>query len=540
MTSIFGLSTVATSFQEVFMKRVFAMFMLAVMLSAHAGYNQTVWAATDGPSSAVVSSASCSYLVTLTLPDTELTSATVVAANGLLPAHCRVVGVTHGEPGSNIGVELRLPDAWNGKLLMTTRQGYMGSLPPVTNPAVSQALVRHYATVTTDGGHSSASLMDASFGLDNRPAEIDWGYRGTHLSKMFAAAVIAAYYDSSPAHSYYNGCSSSGRYAIQSAEHYPGDFDGIIAGAPALDVSGTSISENWIGQAMEAAPLPTAKLPVIANAVMAACDANDGLVDGLIDDPRDCHFDINTLLCPAGDAPNCLTGAQIDSLQKVYGGAFNSAGEQLFPGYAFGGELPDPVTGKGWDVNVTSNPSADVVLQDQYMKYLAFEFDNPSFDWHTFNFDTDPPRMQAMHEILDAVQDDLRPFADAGGKMIIYQGWGDIVESPFRTIQYYQGLRRQQGRRAVEDSARLFMAPGMYHCGGGIGPDTFDALSALEQWVEQGVPPASIVATKTVGPGTNRSRPLCPFPQHAVYSGTGSIDDAANFVCQGAPLGTPK
>src|SRR5262249_8692 len=205
------------------------------------------------------------------------------------------------------------------KLSCPPRRGYMGSLPPVTNPAVSQALVRHYATVTTDGGHSSASLMDASFGLDNRPAEIDFGYRGTHLSKVFAAAVIAAYYGSSPVHSYYNGCSSSGRYALQSAEHYPGDFDAIIARSPVLDYAGTAIPENWIGQAMEAAPLPTSKLPVIANAVMAACDANDGLVDGLIDEPRDCHFDINTLLCPAGDAPNCLTAAQIDSLQKVYG-----------------------------------------------------------------------------------------------------------------------------------------------------------------------------------------------------------------------------
>jgi Tannase and feruloyl esterase len=178
------------------------------------------------------------------------------------------------------------------------------------------------------------------------------------------------------------------------------------------------------------------------------------------------------------------------------------------------------------------------VLQDQYLKYLAFEVDDPTFDWHTFNFDIDSPRMETMHDIIDAVQDNLTAFADAGGKMIIYQGWGDISESPYRTIQYYQGLRRHQGRRTVEDYARLFMAPGMYHCGGGVGPNTFDALTALEEWVEAGQAPASMVASHTSGPGVNRTRPLCPFPQQAVYKGTGSIDDAANFECMGPPAGS--
>ncbi|HVH58051.1 MAG TPA: tannase/feruloyl esterase family alpha/beta hydrolase [Vicinamibacterales bacterium] len=173
-------------------------------------------------------------------------------------------------------------------------------------------------------------------------------------------------------------------------------------------------------------------------------------------------------------------------------------------------------------------------------RFLAFEVDDSSFNWRTFDFDVDPLRMTPMHEIIDPVSNNLDAFAEAGGRMIIYQGWGDVSQSPFRTIQYYQALRRHQGRRAVEDYARLFMAPGMYHCGGGTGPNTFDASSALERWVEQGQAPASIMATKTAGPGTNRSRPLCPFPQHAMYTGRGSINDAANFVCQGAAVGSKQ
>ena len=187
---------------------------------------------------------------------------------------------------------------------------------------------------------------------------------------------------------------------------------------------------------------------------------------------------------------------------------------------------------------MTSAVPLQLTLMDQYLRYLAFDVDDPNFDWRTFDFDTDPQRMETMHRILDPVQDDLTPFADAGGKMIIYQGWADIVVTPYRTIQYYEGLRRHTGRRQVEDFARLFMAPGMYHCSGGVGPNTLDPLTALEQWVEGGHPPASIVASHTRGPGENRTRPLCPFPQHAVYQGTGSIDDAANFKCVGPPIGT--
>jgi feruloyl esterase len=520
------------------MKRAFVVCMLACIISGHAKAGPAVSAVGAAIAPVVAPTASCADMLALNLADTEIKSATTVAPAGVLPAHCWVVAVTHGEPGSNVTVDLRMPASWNGKLLMTTRQGFMGSLVPVGNPVLSVALGRGYTTVSTDGGHISGSILDGTFGLNNRPAETDFGYRGTHLAKLFAAAMTDAYYGSMPVHSYYNGCSSSGRYAIQSAEHYPGDFDGIIAGAPVIDMVGTMVDNNWIGQAMAAAPLPTSKLPVVAKAVMAACDGVDGLADGLIDDPRACSFDVNTLLCPAGDAPDCLTAPQVATLGKIYGGAFNSSGDQLFPGFAFGGEQPDDVGRQGWDVYVTNTPSLDVVLQEQFLKYLAFDVDDPNLDWRRFDFDLDPPRMTAMHQIIDAVEGDLMAFADAGGKMIIYQGWGDIAQSPYRTLQYYLRLRRHHGRRAVEDYARLFMAPGMYHCGGGIGPNTFDALTALEEWVEHGAAPSSIVATKTSGPGTNRSRPLCPFPQHAIYKGTGGIDDADSFVCQGAPLGS--
>jgi feruloyl esterase len=484
----------------------------------------------------------CEAMLSVSIPHTELISAGSVAQTATVPAHCRVTAVTHGEPGSNVGVEVRLPDVWNGKLLFTTRQGYMGAFPAVSNAAITQALGRNYAVVTTDGGHSSGSITDATFGLNNRPAEIDFGYRGVHLAKDAGAALMAAYYGSGPAHSYYNGCSSSGRYALQAAEHYPDDFDGIIAGAPVVDLAGLDIGFNWNMQAMLAAPIPASKLPLIAAAVTATCDGQDGLVDGLIDDPRNCHFDPNSLTCPDGDAPTCLTAAQVSTLQKIYAGPSRSAtapedaGEQIYPGFAVGGEYPDGL--QGWDVYVTGSAPVQLTLQDQFFRYLAFDPDQPNFDWRTFNFDTDPPRTAVMHEILDVVQDDLSTFAATGGKLIIYQGWGDIAQSPYRTIRYYEGLRRHQGRRNVEDSARLFMAPGMNHCLGGVGPNTFDALTALERWVEAGEAPASIIAAHVAGPGQNRTRPLCPYPQHAVYKGTGSIDDAANFACVGPPVGT--
>lgn len=485
----------------------------------------------------------CTDMLLLNISDTEIKSATTVAASGAIPAHCRVVAVTHGEPGSNVGVDVRMPDNWNQKILATTKQGYMGSFPPVTNPAEAQALPRHYAVITTDSGHVSNNILDASFGLNNRPAEIDYGYRGLHLAKVVGAAIVTAYYGSAPAHSYFNGCSSSGRYGLQSAQHYPTDFDGIIAGSPVADLTGVTISLNWDMQATLAAPIPAAKLPVLGAAVHAACDANDGLVDGLIDDPRECSFDLTQLACSGGDAPDCFTADQISTLRKLYGGPKDSSGSQIYPGLAFGGETPDPVGNNGWDFYITgvgSMPPTDLQLQDQFLKYLAFDVDDPNFDWRTFNFDTDPQRMETMHDILDASYDeDLHNFQDAGGKLIIYQGWSDVAATPFRTIQYYDRLHANQGRRQLEDSARLFMVPGMHHCVGGEGTTKFDALTALEQWVEEGQAPSSILAAHTTGsPGTNRTRPLCPFPQHAVYQGTGSIDDAANFVCMGPPIGT--
>jgi feruloyl esterase len=496
--------------------------------------------------SAPVTPAACEALLSLSIPNTVLTSANVVAETATVPAHCRVSGVTSGEPGSTVIVEVRLPDGWNGKLLFTTRQGFMGAVPPVSNLAITQALQRGYATVTTDGGHSGG-MLDASFGLDNRPAEIDFGYRGVHLARVVAQAVIAAYYGSGPAHAYYNGCSSSGRYAVQAAERYPEDFDGIVAGAPIVDNAGATVGFNWNMQAMLAAPLPSEKLPVIHKAVLAACDGIDGLVDGLIDDPRQCHFDPTTLACANGDGADCLTAAEVGTLQKIYTGPSRSAeaaedpGEQIYPGFAPGGEQPDPIGRQGWDAYVTNAGPLQLTLQDQFLRYLAFDPDPPSsYDWRTFNFDTDPQAMETMHEVIDPVQDDLTAFGDAGGKMIIYQGWSDIAESPYRTIQYYQGLRRHTGRRQVEDYARLFMAPGMNHCGGGTGPNKFDALTALEHWVEDGQAPAWIVASQVQASGATRTRPLCPFPQHAAYLGTGSPDDAANFVCAGPPLGTAR
>ena len=462
----------------------------------------------------------CARMAGLVIPNTQITSAALIPASNELPEYCSVFGTI----APAVTFEVRLPTAWNEKLYFAGNGGFAGD---VEDTNASFGLIRGYATASTDTGHQG-DFLDASWALDNRPAERDYGHRAVHVTTVVAKVIIAAYYGRDAHLSYFDGCSKGGQQALREAEQYPRDFNGIAAGAPGLDFTGLMIAANWYMQALHATEsstdIPPDKVAVIENASLASCDGVDGLVDGLIDDPRNCSFDPESLDCRYG-GPDCLTPQQVNSLKKIYAGPTNSEGLHLFPGFPVGGDLAE-------NNNAPDYTSALYILQDQFFRYLAFRVDDPNFDWTTFDFDSDPPRMRFMADILNADHADLSGFRAAGGKLLMYHGWSDPLIAPTRTIDYYARVQRALGVRPTRQFARLFMEPGMSHCGGGTGPNAFDYFSALEGWVEQGIAPNSMVAFHFDDDGNvDRSRPLCAYPRVARYKGRGSIDDAANFRC---------
>jgi feruloyl esterase len=327
---------------------------------------------------------------------------------------------------------------------------------------------------------------------------------------------------------------------MMEAQRYPADFDGIIAGAPALDWTGLMTGFNYNQQAVRAAPIPPEKLTVLAKAVVERCDAKDGLVDGLVDNPRRCGFDPGVVQCTSGDGPNCLTAAQVDAVRKVYEGPLNSRGEQLHPGFPPGAE--DGFTGwqlwitgpSGTGAPVNNNPF-QFTFSDHYLRYMVFS--DPGYDSMSFDFDDDVARVNATAPIFGATDANLAPFRARGGKLLVWHGWSDHALMADRTIEYYNDVIRTMGNKnKVEDFFRLFLAPGMHHCAGGPGLNSFDALSALESWVEQGRAPDSLLASH-VGTGVQRTRPLCSYPKVAVYNGKGNPNSAASFSCQERGLG---
>jgi len=478
-----------------------------------------------------LTAAQCAALTGLSVPSTTITSATVVPAGGGLPEYCRV----QGHVDTEINFELRLPTTtWNGKFYHEGGGGFVGSINPPGN-----GIRRGYAEVTTDTGHTGgapAAALDGSWALNRPDRQVNFGHRGIHVVTVAAKQIVSGAYGRAPSYSYFEGCSNGGRQAAMEAQRYPTDFNGIVSGAPALDWVGLMTGFSWDEQALQAAPIPPAKLTVIANAVVDQCDAVDGFVDGLVDNPRRCHFDPSVLTCPAADAPTCLTTAQVEALKKVYAGPTNSSGEQLHPGFPPGAEDG----GDGWQLWISGpsvfGPPLQFTFEDQYMRYFVF---GPSFNSLTFNFDTGPAALAASGEFLNATNPDLSAFHASGGKLILWHGWADHALTADRTIQYYDDVSRAMGNKNKADEFfRLFLAPGMHHCGGGPGPNTLDALGALESWVEGGIAPEAITASHATATGTvDRTRPLCPYPAVAVYNGSGSVDDARNFSCKERGLG---
>lgn len=456
-----------------------------------------------------------------------ITAAEEIAATSGSPARCKATGTIE----QTIGFEVNLPADWNHKLLVV---GIGGNAGTITDTSLGWK--RNYATATTDTGHKGNS-GDTSWALNNPKGERDFAERAFHLTTLTAKEISQTYYGETPRRAYFTGCSGGGRQALIEAQRFPADFDGIIVGAPAYNLTGFHFAFIWNGQAMFpdsnnlSQPLVSnEKLKLLEAKVLAKCDAMDGLQDGLIDDPRRCAFDPAKDLpsCSGAETADCFTATQIAALQKIYGGVRNRNG-QLYPGFHPGVE-------SGWNVWLaegnagirTLGPNLSYAFGEGFLRYWIY--DNPNYKLHQFNFEKNINDTRAIAKLVNATNPNLKAFQQHGGKIIFYHGWADNAFPAAATIQYYEQMQREMGGRQKTDAfARLFLVPGMLHCGGGPGCHQADYLSALEAWVEQGKAPDQIIGTGTNPP---RTRPLCAYPKIAKYKGSGEVNTATNFFCE--------
>jgi hypothetical protein len=466
-------------------------------------------------------------------------TAAMMTASDAAPAHCRVTGVLSPE----IAFEVSLPSKWNGRFYMIGNGGFAGEAmdDPGRVAQRNAALQLGFAFAQTNTGHDARKEPGGSFVMSNPQKAIDYAYRAVHLTAVTAKDITKHYYGQAILRAYWNSCSNGGRQGMMEAERFPEDFNGIVANAPWVDQTGFTIGALWNQKALSAAPVTAAKLALVADKVMAKCDAVDGLKDGLIDDPRKCDFNParDVPACATGtDGADCLTPAQAAAIAKVYGGPISN-GKQFFPGYMPGSEavtagLFGGGTGSGWlNVIVATQPDgkpADFNLGEGTIKYLAHKPPQADYDYKTFDFDRDIHLLDDWSKQADAKDPDLAKFRKHGGKIIMTYGWADPILQPMMGVNYYEQALAKNGPD-TPGFFRLFMVPGMAHCGGGIGPDRNDSMTAMIDWVEKDKAPESIVASRVVSNQVVRTRPLCPYPQVARYSGQGSIDDAANFRC---------
>jgi len=477
----------------------------------------------------------CESLAKLALPHAMVTLAESVAAGQLslpagavpsfpgfpapnfgdLPAFCRVVATLAPSSDSSIQIEVWLPaTGWNGRLESVGNGAWAGS---VGYRDLAAGLRAGYATASTDTGHKGNI---ATFVVGHPEKLTDFAYRAVHEMTIDAKAVVAAYYGDGPRRAYFNGCSTGGRQALAEAQRYPADYDGIIAGAAANYPTHLQGSQVWtakISNQDQAGHIPREKYALIHNAVLEACDAQDGVKDRVLEDPTRCHFDPQALLCKGSDDVTCLTAAQVEVARKIYAGP----GAALFPGIERGSEL-------GWSTLSDNKPMA---LAAETYQYLVYK--NPDWDYLTF----DPARDMAeankvIGPIMNSTDPNLTPFFQHGGKLLMYHGWADPGIAPRNSVNYYKSVVDTVGAAKAADSIRLFMVPGMGHCAGGDGTDDFNKIGTLANWVEQGKAPDYIPAAHRTRGTVDRTRPLCPYPQAAHYQGSGSTDDAANFTCQ--------
>ena len=503
---------------------------------------QVTGANVAAPASVVRDKASCQALAGTTVADVKIDAATYLEAGQptierppfsiKAPVNfCRVAVTLSSGAGSVIKSEYWLPDTWNTKFYAVGGGGFSGGLdssPLLLTDPVAQG----YAGAASDAGHPTA---EGAQWAHNEPVKLaDWANRANHATAVFGKSLIAAYYGDAPRRSYFEGCSNGGRDALMLVQRHPGDFDGVISGAPAANWTGLLSSFVMNQKTYEAfgSSGQDQKFKIANAAIMAKCDTLDGVKDGILEQPNKCEFDPSEVQCKTGESSNCLSKGEADALRIMYKGHALADGRKVFPGFAIGAETER----SGW-----RDPAKTGTGQMGIDYYRWIVFGDP--DWNMAQFDLNRDYAIAVKrtgEIIDAANPDIKAFTEKGGKLLLWHGWNDTLIPAEGTIDYYNAVKSELGAGA-DQSVRLFMAPGANHCFGGVGPSFFDKLGEIDRWVETGSPPTRIVATKydndmfkLIGMPAKpaRTRPLCVWPQAAHYSGSGSTDDAANFTCK--------
>lgn len=508
-----------------------------------------------GVHASLLLAADCGALKNLKLDNTSITLADPVTSGALaiegaaapmhdLPPLCRVAGVLRPSSDSEIRFEVWMPEqGWNGRLVGSGNGGFAGS---IWYQQLASYVKRGFAVAGSDAGHQ-AEGTDASWAFGHPEKVKDYGWRAVHLTAERAKQILAAYYGRPEEKAYFDSCSDGGREALMEAQRFPEDYDGILAGAPAnawstMLAAGASALQTLVGDPK--AYIPDMKLPAIQKASLAACDAQDGLKDGIIADPAKCQFDPEVLLCRGEDTLDCLTQPQIDTLKALYAGAKDAQGRVVFPGFSMG----DETSWKEWVVGEDPGASLFAQFVQNYFRYIVTN--DPKWNVLTANFD-DLLKQSAEKGAadLDATNPDLSRFAARGGKLILYHGWNDPAISPWNTVAYYKSVEQEMGEQKTASFVQLYMVPGMEHCSGGPGATAlgqfgtptekgpkYGLFDSLQGWVEKGSPAEDVVATKYARGAdgamkATMTRPLCAYPKVAKYKGTGDPNDAASFAC---------
>jgi feruloyl esterase len=439
-----------------------------------------------------------------------------------LPGFCRVAATSRPTADSDIRFEVWMPLAgWNGKFVGGGNGVWAGT---VAYGDMITPLSRGYATAASDVGHQGNAL-DGSFLIQHPEKLIDFGHRAVHETAVAAKAVIAAFYGSGPTRSLYSSCSTGGRIGLMEAYRYPDDYDGISAMAPANGMVPLMASSLWSGQATmkdDASRIPPPKFAMINKAVLEACDAKDGVKDGIVSNPPACRFDPGVLKCKGPDAPDCLTAAQVAAMHAIYAGPKNPrTHQQIYPGFSVGSEGQLPVVAMG------AEPFPVAMTF-----YRGPVFNDPKWNFRSFDYDHDEDRAMAYgHDALDVPPTGLGRFFDGKHKLLLSHGWADGLIPSQSTVNFYEALVKNIGPAHARDGVRLFMVPGMAHCAGGSGPSNIDVLGAIDTWVATGNAPARLVASNPPN-APARTRPLCAHPKIAKYSGSGSTDKESSFRCE--------
>jgi hypothetical protein len=510
----------------------------------------------------VCHAATCEDLANLKLANTTIKSAQRVApgefnAGGRggkqadFPGFCRVVALVQPVPDSDINVEIWLPtDQWKGVFHGNGNGGYGGSLAS-GYAGMEAGLRRGFASATTDTGTAPASTLNGDPLIGHPQKWKDWGMLSTHVMTETGKAIVKAFYGEDAKRSYYTGCSTGGQQGLIEAQYYPSDYNGVLVGAPVMNRTWGHALAVWDYRSANLQPghkLSDAKLGLLHKAAIAACGAKgNGLAsDPFISDPPSCKFDPAELACKGADSDSCLTAAEVETAKDFYSGPRNHAGRTTYYGWEVGSEAPGR---SGWgfaQAGSNNEPAFDGLFKWVFGK---------EWDWRNFDFDRDMPKVDAeLGPALNGVtRGDLSAFRKNGGKLIIYHGWADTLVAPEQTLTFYDELAKKSGgAKKEQEFARLFMAPGVMHCGGGDGPGAFnsanggtrntptgkpedDLFAAMIHWVEDGAAPSQVIATKyvddTPAKGVAMKRPLCAYPQKAWYKGSGDTNDASNFTC---------